>query len=481
MELQIGQRIGRYRLDEEISRGAYSNVYRASYGLFSERVVALKIMHTPFLESENSYDAFQREADILKPMKHPYILAVIDVNAYEGNPYIVKQFAGHGSLLYRLQQQQGGLLPLDVALHILYQIGDALHFAHQHHVVHCDIKPANILFNENEDALLSDFDIAQVLTAADIPVEPIGGSPSYMAPEQFQRMARYESDQYSLACIAYEMMTGRRPFEGRTFEELAYAHQHRRPVPIGKYNQQVPPAVEKAVLKAMHKKYAERFSDVGAFIEALRGGSDVLQLTPWQVGGQQGHRLVLDDGVVDNTVDESLYYEETVVSLPDEETQAGSGRVIASINPGQPRTRKTGTGTGTSGRRKSPTTAHQTTASAAKTGSRKRKTSTTTDEKAKPKTASRVRKSASDAKDEVVVMKKSATAGRKPSVTTKSTTEKRTSSASPKPRSRSNSAASPATRSAAKKPAASLQRKAMSSSAYNVPKTRKKRSTGSDD
>src|SRR5579883_1973946 len=269
MVLRVGQQVGSYRILEEIANGAYASVYKASHVILADRLVALKVLHTRFLDSKEGTELFFQEARLLEQLKHPHILAILDANLYEGMPYIVKEFAAHGSLRNLLQRQRSHVLPLQTSLTILRQAGEALSFVHQHKIVHCDLKPENILFNANDDALLADFDISRVLHGTKTAGSGLGGSPSYMAPEQFQGKVRFESDQYALACIAYELFTGRRPFVGTDLEALKHAHLSEPPVPLTQYNAALPLHIEQAVLKALEKKYSDRFANIAAFLDAL--------------------------------------------------------------------------------------------------------------------------------------------------------------------------------------------------------------------
>src|SRR5262249_35760883 len=157
-----------------------------------------------------------QEAQVLKKLNHPHILPIITAGVQENVAYIVTEYASGGSLRDRIKQQAGQPLPLAEVLSVLTQIGQALSYAHQQHVVHRDLKPANILFNAQGEALLADFGIATVLTTTETQQVDRVGTPAYMAPEQFEGMVSTKSDQYALGCVAYELLTGRKPFDSQT-------------------------------------------------------------------------------------------------------------------------------------------------------------------------------------------------------------------------------------------------------------------------
>ena len=165
------------------------------------------------------------------------------------------------------------LLPLDEAFVILTQVGQALHYAHQYQpsVVHRDLKPENILFDEKGNVLLADFGIAVLLSSIRTGFFGSGGTPPYMAPEQFEGLASPKSDQYALGCIAYELVTGRKLFTvpNPTLEAWWFHHAKVEPVPPSQYNPQIPSSIEQAILIAISKDRLKRHRDVPAFIQAM--------------------------------------------------------------------------------------------------------------------------------------------------------------------------------------------------------------------
>ena len=267
----IGKTIGNYRLVAEIGSGAFGIVYRCEHAFLSNRIGAMKLMHATHLDSWKDRESFLLEARLLEMLKHPHILPIMDVGIHEGFPYLVTEYAPHGSLRDLMQHRYPNLIPPPEAVRIIVEIGEALNHAHQQNIIHRDLKPANILFNSKSEALLADFGIATTLATASIKFVDASGSPAYMAPEQFQGTVSKESDQYSLACIAYELFTGRRPFDAPDPFTLGFKHLMEMPVPPSHFNPQIPPYVEQAVLKALAKQRADRYPDIQAFITALQG------------------------------------------------------------------------------------------------------------------------------------------------------------------------------------------------------------------
>ncbi len=262
------QTIGNYRLVEELAEGAFGRVYRAEHMYLTNRIAAIKLLHTR-INTEKERDDFLHEARILELFKHPHILPIIDFGIQEGIPYLITDFASGGSLRNRLKQVSTRPLSFDESLHILRQVAEALHVAHQQKVVHRDLKPENILFHTSGNVLLADFGISTILSTKSIKTTAIIGTPPYMAPEQFKGHVSKESDQYALGCIAYELFAGHQPFTAPDFFSMAIKHMTEAPPPPTQFNPHLPTHISQAILKAMAKERQQRFADVLDFINAL--------------------------------------------------------------------------------------------------------------------------------------------------------------------------------------------------------------------
>src|SRR5258706_12783015 len=271
-----GRQIGNYRIVAEINSGSYGSVYTGKHLIFEDDpIVAIKVLHA-HLGSPLEREQFIREAQLLKKLKHPFILPILDAGIHNGFPYIITEYASRGSLRDRLNQQPNQPLPLEEALTTLSQIGQALYHAHKNNIAHRDLKPANILFNDKGEALLADFGIAAALTTTGTKVLGKGGTPAYMAPEQFEGIVSMKSDQYVLGCIAYELLTGPKPFNVENVPVIAVQYQHARFDPIAPtaLNPQVSTYVEQAILTAMAKDRANRYADVHVFLTELQRSNE---------------------------------------------------------------------------------------------------------------------------------------------------------------------------------------------------------------
>jgi len=278
----IGKAFGSYRILRDIGQGGLGRVYLALHTV-SYQPAAIKLFYS-HLSSKQRQNLFFLQGQVLDHLRHSYILPIIDINLHENPRYLITEYASLGSLHDRIQSGQP--LPIESAVTILSQIGEALAHIHQHNIIHRDLKPGNILFNDRNEALLSDFDIAVVLDAGESKKVNKWGSPPYMAPEQFEGQVSRKSDQYALGCIAYRLVTGQRPFDDNNFMALQYKHTTQEPIAPRQLNPNITEHIELAILRAMAKNPADRFAEMMAFIAALR---------PENVSIGQGQRQVIPD------------------------------------------------------------------------------------------------------------------------------------------------------------------------------------------
>jgi serine/threonine protein kinase/outer membrane protein assembly factor BamB len=264
----LGKQLGSYQLVQLLGHGAFGSVYLGKHFLLEHRPpVAIKVLKTT-LSTQDEVDRFFQEAVLLDELTHPNILPIFDANLYEGFPFFVTEYAPGGSLRDRLDQLGGNPMQLDEAIRLLNQVGQGLQHAHDLNVVHRDIKPANILFNANGDAMLADFGIALQLQKTRR-VDEIG-TPPYMAPEQFKGQVSKKSDQYALACVAYELVTGQQLFEADDPYTMGYKHIYEPPIDPRDLNPDIPLALEEVILKALSKRRDDRYATVADFVLSLQ-------------------------------------------------------------------------------------------------------------------------------------------------------------------------------------------------------------------
>jgi len=264
----IGEHIGNYRITARLTAGGFGVIYLGEHTFLTNRHVAVKILHDKYVYSERERSQFLQEAQILNRVRHPYVLPVIDVGTHRGFPYIMTDYQSRGTLEDRLRNHHP--LTTETIEAILRRIGLALVHVHAMGVVHCDIKPANILFDAKDQALLMDFGIAEIQPSTSQQRKTIQGSFDYMAPEQWQGMICRESDQYALGCLAYRLYTGHLPFQAQSYHDLQHMHLYEAPLQPRWYNPAIPEYVEAAILTAMAKESDQRHESVLAFLRALR-------------------------------------------------------------------------------------------------------------------------------------------------------------------------------------------------------------------
>ena len=276
---QEGQHIGNYRLSHLLGRGGFADVYLGQH-IYLETQAAIKVLHTRLGSSD--LEGFLSEARTIARLEHPHIVRILDFGQEDGVPFLVMAYAPNGTL--RARHPRGTTVPLINILQYVKQIASALQYAHEHKVIHRDVKPENMLLGRTDEVLLSDFGIAlvaQTTQALDIQVQDKIGTVAYMAPEQFQGKPRYASDQYSLGIIVYEWLSGERPFQG-SFTEVVSQHLLAPPPPLHEKVAWISLEVEQIVLMALNKDYRERFRSIQTFANALEQASQSYLSSPAQ-------------------------------------------------------------------------------------------------------------------------------------------------------------------------------------------------------
>ncbi|MBX5443950.1 protein kinase [Sphaerobacter sp.] len=259
---------GRYRLDERIGEGGMAVVYRG-YDLVLNRVVAVKVLRDQYISDSNFLRRFEREAQSAARLSHPHIANVYDVGQDGHTRYIVMEYVDGPNLKELIRRQ--GPFSVDGAAFIIRQVAEALDYAHAHGLVHRDIKPQNILVDQDGHVKVVDFGIAKGLSDANLTEDGTGmGTVHYVSPEQARgAQATPASDVYATGVVLYEMLTKRLPFEADTPVGVAMQHVSASPPPPRQFNPAIPPEVEAIVLRALAKNPADRYPSAGALADAL--------------------------------------------------------------------------------------------------------------------------------------------------------------------------------------------------------------------
>jgi serine/threonine protein kinase len=261
----IGKTIGQYTIESELGRGGMATVYRATQTSMN-RSVAIKVLPRALLHDPTFYERFRREVDLVARLEHPHILPIYDFGQADGIPYIVMRYLGGGSLQQRIQRATFNPAETEKPLS---QIAQALDYAHKEGVIHRDIKPGNVLLDDNGNAYLSDFGIARVY-GSNMTGSAIIGTPAYMSPEQANgNPLDARSDIYALGVVLFEMLTGREPYQAETPMALLFKHINEPLPPLDNYRKDVPAGVESVVIIATSKRPDDRYASAGEMAHAL--------------------------------------------------------------------------------------------------------------------------------------------------------------------------------------------------------------------
>jgi serine/threonine protein kinase len=267
---------GAYRITRLLAKGGMSAVYEAIQVRLNQRV-AVKVMARELAVNPEALARFRREAEITSRLRHPHLVTVMDFGtAPAGQPYLVMEYLEGIDLDRRIRAR--GRLPLPAVVHITRQVASALAAAHDQGIVHRDLKPANVFLlelpGEPDFAKILDFGISKMKAASTQLTKgsAVIGTPNYMAPEQATGMLDdidHRTDQWALACIAWEMLSGRTPFASDDMSAVFYQVIHLEPPPLGKRVPDLPAAVETVLRRALSKTVADRFPSIRDFANAL--------------------------------------------------------------------------------------------------------------------------------------------------------------------------------------------------------------------
>ena len=275
----------RYELLEQLGKGGMAEVYRARDRML-ERSVAVKVLREGYSRDPAFLDRFRQEAKAAANLSHPNIVTVHDFGLEEGQLFIVMEYVP-GTDLKTLVKQRGRFSP-EEAIPLLIQACAGIGYAHRAGLVHCDVKPQNLLVTPDMRLKVTDFGIARALSTIhpDEKSEVVWGSPQYFSPEQASGAAPSPaSDVYSLGVIMYEMLTGSLPFHATTSAELARLHLEAEPVPVSELLPDIPPTLDQILTKVLSKEPSQRYRTADQFGRVLMNfgnakTSPSLALTP---------------------------------------------------------------------------------------------------------------------------------------------------------------------------------------------------------
>lgn len=303
----------RYKIISKIGVGGMADVFKGEDTLLG-RPVAVKILHSNFAGDDDFVARFKCEAQAAGKLSHPNIVSMYDVGFDQGYHYIVMEYIKGETLKEYITRHER--LSIDNAVKFTIAIAEGLEHAHAMGIVHCDIKPHNVLITKQGRIKVTDFGIARAMNAGTTMMytNSIMGSAHYLSPEQASgKPVNGSTDIYSLGAVLYEMLTGRVPYEGETPISVALKHVRERLIPPTRYNPSIPTLLEAAVIKALAKRPEDRFSNITEMIAALR-------MSQGFVNSNSGRRAPHDFGTqVMTPVPETSYGE------PDEEDEVYYG------------------------------------------------------------------------------------------------------------------------------------------------------------
>lgn len=288
VNLVAGSYLGGYEILEQVGHARMATEYRAQRP-GQPGLVAVKVVPAYFAEDHLFNDRY-RDALTLTKLRHPNLLTVLDYGEGHGVAYLVTQYLGGLPLAERLARPWS----LDDAIAVLAPVAAALDYVHAQQMVHRDVKPTNILIAPDGRPVLGDLGLADIVDRARRVADTgeLIGTPAYMAPEQANKeQATSRTDQYALAVVAYEMLTGRVPFRGATPRDVVLAHRDQAPPRPRSLNPELPAATEEALLKGLAKRPQDRYPTVTALVDALRGAGQRMPL-------REGRATIVDDPAV---------------------------------------------------------------------------------------------------------------------------------------------------------------------------------------
>ena len=276
--LPSGARLGPYEILAPLGAGGMGDVYRGRDTRLG-RTVAIKLLNDALSGDAISRERFEREARSIAALTHPHICTVHDVGDHEGHAFLVMELLEGQTLAARLARTKGGL-PLDEALAIATQVAEALAFAHRHHITHRDIKPANIMLTPTGVKLL-DFGLAQLRDRDEGTGQsrtetsltgPLGvvGTLAYMSPEQLDGRADQRSDIFAFGAVLFEMLTGRKAFDGATSSAVIGAVVHTDPPAVSSLRPEVSASLDRVVRRCLAKDPDARWQSTVDLVDELR-------------------------------------------------------------------------------------------------------------------------------------------------------------------------------------------------------------------
>jgi serine/threonine protein kinase len=283
------ERFNQYYLTEQLASKPLRSVYLAHRVNDASQKVVVKLFDAACLNLEEESESLLHKVEWTKQFKHAHIVPVVDLGIEQGQPYVVSKYLGSGSLRHRMNRLSPQRLDLQEALRIIFYVGQALCYAHEHNILHGNIKPENIFFNKQGKVFLADFRLASFINVTKLNYKSDPHTTCYMAPEQFSGTMSEKSDQYALACLAYELITGRAPFSAQGFFSMWAKQNTQYAAPLCDLVPNLPEPIERTVLKGMAKDASDRYANVSTFLRDL----ETISLSPASLSTSVSSRTLI--------------------------------------------------------------------------------------------------------------------------------------------------------------------------------------------
>jgi serine/threonine protein kinase len=259
-----------YYLTKQLTSKPLRSTYLAHHINDPLEQVVIKIFDATCLNLEQDSESLLQKIESIKKLKHTHIVPIRDFGIEQGHPYVVSTYLPNGSLRHRLDHLPSQSLDLQEALPIVLQVGRALRYAHQHKILHGNIKPENIFFNEQGKILIGDF---HILDCIETKLDKSDPHTACLAPEQFDGTISEKSDQYALASLAYELIMGHTPFSVQGSSSMWTKQNAQSTIALPDFIPHLPEQAEEVILKAMAKDPSERYANISIFMRALEAVS----------------------------------------------------------------------------------------------------------------------------------------------------------------------------------------------------------------
>lgn len=260
---RVGQQLANYRLMRLLGQGGFADVYLGEH-VYLNTEAAIKVLQMRLTDDDKL--SFLEEARTIAHLRHPSVVRILEYDVVDSIPFLVMDYAPHGTL--RQLYPKGTVLPPAAVVEYVRQVAAALQYAHDQRLIHRDVKPENMLLGYKNAVLLSDFGLAVIAQSSRDRLQTVAGTVTYMAPEQLQGKACPASDQYALAAVVYEWLTGERLFSG-SFIEVASQHVLVPPPSLRIKNPALSSAIDLVIQKALSKNAEQRFASVLEFAAAF--------------------------------------------------------------------------------------------------------------------------------------------------------------------------------------------------------------------